>query len=86
MLITETILKTLNELLLRFSWTFDVLEYDVDTKDQCLVYLVTLMMDYDDKNRAAIIEPRGSKAFECLEYFLRQFPDIESRLKKHNFL
>ena len=68
-----------------FSWTFDVLEYDVDTKDQCLVYLVTLMMDYDDKNRAAIIEPRGSKAFEYLEYFLRQFPDIESRLKKHNF-
>ena len=68
-----------------FSWTFDVLEYDVNVKDQCLAYLVTLMMDYDDKNRAAILEPRGSKAFEYLEYFLRQFPDIESRLKKHNF-
>ena len=77
--------KDFERIVTTFSWTFDVLEYDVDTKDQCLVYLVTLMMDYDDKNRAAIIEPRGSKAFEYLEYFLRQFPDIESRLKKHNF-
>lgn len=77
--------KDFERIVTTFSWTFDVLEYDVDTKDQCLVYLVTLMMDYDNKNRAAIIEPRGSKAFEYLEYFLRQFPDIESRLKKHNF-
>ena len=78
--------KDFERIVTTFSWTFDVLEYDVNVKDQCLVYLVTLMMDYDNNNRAAIIEPRGSKAFEYLEYFLRQFPDIESRLKKHKFL
>ena len=77
--------KDFERIVTAFSSVFDALEYDVNTKDQCLVYLVTLMMDYDNNNRAAIIEPRGSKAFEYLEYFLRQFPDIESRLKKHNF-
>lgn len=77
--------KDFERIVTAFSSVFDALEYDVNVKDQCLVYLVTLMMDYDNNNRAAIIEPRGSKAFEYLEYFLRQFPDIESRLKKHNF-
>ena len=77
--------KDFEKIVLTYFNDFEQLKYDVNVKDQCLVYLISLLSDYDNKNKAAILEQGGSKAFQHLSNFLSEYPALESRLKAQNF-
>ncbi|SET27226.1 SH3 domain-containing protein [Prevotella sp. kh1p2] len=72
-------------LIYSYIGAYKQLDYKPEVKDECLVYLISCLMDYDRKHDEEVFDLRYAKSYQFVSNVLTSNPDIAKRLKAKNY-